>query len=372
MNPPPDRPASCVCGCSARRTLPRTATVLFAVLMWFAGGSAGRAQETNLHITLMELRSTEVVVEFRDTGGAETTYHLEHAESLTPSTSWVRLNDAVISPIRAGEYRGTVARPAGATGFLRVVGVLSGGGEVISAAFQPGTLVTREGGGTGPRLVFAKPYTGVLRYVYTGPGVSDSGELVLTGVTEAFIPPPNVVDDETLEGLRYVSLRLEHVQGGAVRVDSVSPVVTEDNDEVWRGMLGAEGSVAFSLTILRSATGSKAWLRSDSTSFFPPGEYVAEPFEFTARRFLVRVSGIAVTETAPPFEGTVSNDLELAAEAPEGVVGWPGDTLSGRYTWHTHVAGRPFLNVAETGEFFLKRQPPAAPSAKVPLTTAQP
>ena len=342
------------------------------ILLWMAAANAAWAQGPVLEITAIELRLNQVTVQFRDTGTAATSYRLEHATTLRPPVSWAVMDTAAVTSVGPGEFRSTAARPPGEIGFIRVMGTLSGGGEIASAAIQPGTLLTREGGGSGPRLVFSKPYTGTLRYVYSGPGIEESGEVRVAGATEVLIPAPKIPDDEVVDGLRFFSLRLEKVSGADLALREISQVVTDDNDEVWRGFLEAEGTVAFNLLILRSTAGERAWLRGDATSFFPPGDYAASALEFSSRRFHLRIPAIEVLDSSPPFEGPISIDLELTADAPANGPGWVGDTISGRYTWRTTVAGRPFLNTTQSGEFHVKRQPSTAPAAKLPLTDLQP
>lgn len=361
-------------GGGSRRTHTRLAwgRLLLSAAAWMTGIGSIRAQEGILEITAFEVGPTQMVVEFRDPDGGAGSHRLEHTESLTAPVGWVTMEGVSFTSPRAGEFRGIMASPVGAVGFVRVLAVRPDGGEAASAAFQLGSLLAREGEGAGPRLVFSKPYMGILRYSYTGPGVSQSGEVRVAGLTEVTLPAPGVGDDEQVDGLRFVSLRLERVAGAALEVNTVSTVVTEDNDEVWRGLLGEEGGVEFSLAILRTGGGERVVLRGDSTSFFPPGEYGATAWEFTPRRFHARIPGMVVVERAPPFQGTITNELEIEAEAPEGAVAWPGPDLSGRYRWYTSVAGRPFLNVVETGEFHMKRQPAPAGATEVPLSNPQP
>lgn len=348
-------------------------------LGWMAGMllgwmmCVGAERGWGLEITQIRVDTANVEVAFQDTAATTATEHrLEHASTLISPVPWEAMEGVRIETIGVGLYRAVGPRPPGGMGFFRLVARTGGGPEVTSAVFGPGPLLGREGDTAGPKLVFSRPYSGTLRYVYTGPGFEQSGETNLTGVTEWVLPPPPRLDDDVAGPLEYASLRLERVSGGTLDVEPPATVLMEDNDEAWRGVLVGDGNVGFSFLVLRQGSVLRALVRGDDTSLFPQGDYPASTFVRTESRFEARIGGLAWEDGSPPFEGRMVGELALETVPGEADHQVGETTLSGRYTWRMAPVDRPHLAVVRTGGFVLQRQPASAPATKVPLRDAAP
>ncbi len=342
------------------------------LLAWGLGhGWMGRA--LGLEVTEIRVATTEVEVGFRDESATGATAHrLEHAGSLAAPVDWVAMDGVRIDATGPGTFRAVAPRPVGSLGFFRLVARTEGGNETTSVVFEPGPLIAREGDSTGPRLVFSQPYTGVIRYVYSGPGFEQSGEVAVQGATQWALPPLNRPDDDSPGALEYASLRLERISGAVLEVAPPATVLVEDNDETWRGILVGDGSLGFSFLVLRQGASTQALIRGDATSLVPPGDYPASTFERSATGFQARIPNIHWEDGGPPFAGRVDGELLLETIEGEAEHQVGEAVISGRYTWRLVPVNRPHLVVMRTGGFVLQRQPNSAPVTKVPLVDAAP
>lgn len=326
-----------------------------------------------LEVTQIRVDAANVEVGFQNAEATAATEHrLEHASTLASPVQWEAMEGVRIETTGVGLYRAVGPRPPGEMGFFRLVARTSGGPEVTSAVFGPGPLVGREGDTAGPKLVFSRPYSGTLRYVYTGPGFEQSGETNLTGATEWVLPPPPRLDDDAAGPLEYASLRLERLSGGTLDVEPPATVLMEDNDEAWRGVLVGDGNVGFSFLVLSQGSVVRARVRGDETSLFPQGDYPTSTFVRTASRFEARIGGLTWEDGSPPFEGRMVGELALETVPGETDHQIGETTISGRYTWRMASVDRPHLAVIRSGGFVLQRQPASAPATKVPLRDAAP
>lgn len=333
-------------------------------------------------------------LQFQDSGTGSTNYQIEFRGGLAPTNQWVTLTN-----VTPGVFQADVVPPPGGQGFFRV-----SGSRILTASFDSARATVDEGAGTiTPVIVFNGPFQGTVRYTLSGTlGTNDyaalSGEVQVNGTTVAI--PIALTDNQIIDSLRYLTLRLEAGSGYRLGATRQSTITVQENDADWQGQLRLPGgpltqatarivystngvvktnlasiplnnatAIGFVLRIQRSGNTVTGTLTDPGSGFFP-SQAAPVQLTLTPDTFSATANALWLSSDTTPFNVPIWLDLSLTA-----LNGLPNQTnslteIAGRATLGIHYSGLPHLDTTTEGTFLLLK-PPVKPSTnEVQLVTA--
>lgn len=333
---------------------------------------------TNAHIVSEEVWQFQIAGPRNGSGSYTVQYRLD----LSPTNTWIDATN--VTPLGNGVFQVDHNLPQTGSGFYRIRGILllTAGLGSIESSVEEGTSCD------GPVILFNSPYSGTVRYTWTGWGGTTNGSITVNGTT-AVIPLP-VPDNTGVDQVRSFTLRLEPGSDYQLADNVEGRITIGDNDADWQGTLilpnGVDGITMASLTNKLNGGYESVPLAQNENSIVGftlrvqqsngglVGEFLSDGFGFLPANILVQLtstankfSAVATSITMPaladcPLFATPHQlDLRLDAANVSGQTNISARRISGTVTWVSKVPRQPHLDVAITGSFLLLK-PPGIPS----------
>lgn len=343
-------------------------------LMYLALGPAARARTSPLLYIETMTRGTEgpLRLTFHDGGTGATNYVAQFARLLEGVTTWADAPGATLTPLDGQTYRVEIPDPEPPNVFYRVVALTPGG--PIVANFAASEWRVTESGTTAAVIRFNTPFTGALRYTVSGTAQSQdfrplSGIIQVTNSLEATIPI-TLTDNETIDELKYLELRLEPGPGIQAGPRAVSRMTIEENDAEWSGTMRMDrAALGFILRIIEFNGTLQAGLNSSPAGFFPE-EPTPCSIQFTRHQFQVDSASIPLPPETTLLHTPSAVTLLLKAENGKEDQSVEPDHVRGEAVLVTRYEGKSYLDTTNRGRFYLLKQAVAPSTRPVELQAA--
>ena len=327
-----------------------------------------------VHTSIAQTRLEDMTVEsvgqgasrltFTDPGSGATGYEIEYSFDLE-SGSWI-VPDATLADLGGGRWQADLSGLDPLQGFLRVK--LLGVGGDIRAYFDSADLVEAVEGSTATVTVrFSQPYSGPLRYRWTGTAAIDtpSGVVQVSGTSVQI--QLTLADNATIDELAYLSLTLETAADTGYTFEDETDrsrftLTVSDNDSTWIGSVTLdEIELDLQLQMVAQNGTSAVNLTGNGSSVF--GEmgvvYEADMSTVGDSEFVAAFSNIPASVSGDNPQGAdPSVDIELVADSVSASLIQGVATL-------TIDPGTEHLQTTITGRFTLARRPAAQSTTEV-------